>query len=52
MTAMIQCACGYKTERTVETTKMAEVIADRHESGDVRRPYRHETAIAYDREGR
>lgn len=46
MTATIHCTCGYKTERRVFTSTEAEVIADRHESGDVRRPYRHETTIA------
>ena len=45
MTALINCKCGYRTELECATSTEAEVIADRHESGDVRRAYRHATLI-------
>jgi len=40
----VQCKCGHKIEG-LESRIAAEVAADRHESSDVRRPYRHETTI-------
>jgi hypothetical protein len=36
----IQCRCGYRVEG-VEDITSAEVMADVHESSDVRRSYRH-----------
>ena len=45
MTATIDCKCGYRTEFRCATSTEAEVVADRHESGDVRRPYRHATLV-------
>ncbi len=40
----IECRCGWRVEG-VDDKVRAEVIADRHESSDVRRPHRHETSI-------
>lgn len=40
----IHCKCGWRHEGC-ETRIEAEVIADRHESSDVRRAYRHDTLI-------
>ena len=41
----IYCRCGWRNEGVAGDRKAAEVVADRHESADVRRPYRHETTI-------
>jgi hypothetical protein len=42
----VTCRCGWFIEALRVTTRTeAEIIADRHESADVRRPYRHETEI-------
>jgi hypothetical protein len=40
----VYCKCGWKREGC-ETQIEAEVIADRHESADIRRSYRHNTEI-------
>ena len=45
-TVEITCKCGwYREAMTVTDRKVAEVIADRHETADYRRPYRHDTMI-------
>lgn len=41
----INCKCGYRVDEVRGDIKTAEVIADRHEASDVRRPHRHETII-------
>lgn len=41
----VHCKCGWRCEGIEGDRKMAEVIADRHESGDARRAYRHDTLI-------
>jgi len=43
--ALIDCKCGWRTEREVQNVKRAEVIANDHEARDYRRPYRHDTTI-------
>jgi len=40
----IFCKCGWKHEGC-ESQLQAEVIADRHESANIRRAYRHDTLI-------
>lgn len=40
----VHCKCGFHAEGIEDRVK-AEVIADRHESADIRRPYRHVTQI-------
>lgn len=40
----VECKCGWRAEG-IEGQKAAEVLADRHESADVRRPHRHDTSI-------
>lgn len=40
----VHCKCGWKHEG-IEDKVAAEVIADRHESADIRRAYRHDTQI-------
>lgn len=51
MYAQIDCKCGWKTEREIQNSKRAEIIANEHEARDYRRPYRHDTTITL-REGR
>jgi hypothetical protein len=43
-TYSVICKCGYRCER-IESNLSAQVIADRHESGIIRRAYQHETSI-------
>lgn len=40
----VTCKCGWIAEG-IESKLTAEVLADRHESSDVRRAYRHNTTI-------
>jgi hypothetical protein len=40
----VECKCSWRAEG-IDDRKMAEVIADRHEAQDVRRPHRHDTRI-------
>lgn len=40
----VHCKCGHKIEG-LPNRLAAEVAADRHESADIRRPYRHATTI-------
>jgi hypothetical protein len=40
----VYCKCGWRHEG-IENHVAAEVIADRHESADIRRAYRHNTEI-------
>lgn len=48
--ALIDCKCGWRTEREVQNEKRAECIANEHESRDTRRPYRHDTTITFRRD--
>jgi len=46
MTVKLDCKCGWFVEQLDVTDLLeAELVADRHESKDIRRPYRHETRI-------
>lgn len=46
MTVLIDCKCGWFLEQLDVTTLLdAELLADRHASKDIRRPYRHDTHI-------
>ncbi len=41
MSAHLFCTCGWHTEVLVQDQVEIEVLAERHESQDYRRPYRH-----------
>lgn len=46
MTVVIDCRCGWFTESLDVTDLLeAELVADRHERKDFKRPYRHDTRI-------
>ena len=45
MTMLINCRCGYRTEIECDDRVQAEVVADRHETQDQRRAYRHDTML-------
>lgn len=46
MTVLIDCKCGWFLEQLDVTALLdAELLADRHERKDIKRPYRHETRI-------
>lgn len=46
MTVRIDCKCGWFVEQlTVTEILEAELVADRHESKDIKRPYRHDTKV-------
>lgn len=47
MSANFECKCGWHTEARVNSQVEAEVLADRHESADYRRPYRHNVTVLY-----
>jgi len=43
-TFTVHCQCGFQREG-IESHIAAEVVADRHESAQVRRAYQHDTTI-------
>lgn len=46
MTVTVNCKCGWFAEQlSVSDMLEAELIGDRHESNDIKRPYRHDTNI-------
>jgi hypothetical protein len=46
MTVSISCRCGWFRESVYVADQIsAELLADRHESADLSRPYRHATEI-------
>ena len=46
MTVLIDCKCGWFLEQLDVTDLLeAELLADRHERRDIKRPYRHDTHV-------
>jgi len=46
MTVTVNCKCGWFVEQlNVSDMLEAELIGDRHESMDIKRPYRHDTVV-------
>ena len=43
-TVTAQCRCGWYRE-SIESVKLAEVIADQHEAQNIRRPKQHSTTV-------
>lgn len=41
----VQCKCGARVAEGVSSKTAAEVLADRHESANIRRAYRHDAVV-------